>query len=150
MVVGVRGHRNIDYNLDAFKKLQYLINRFGSSGPASFVWERIPFSFVVDWFVDLSSIVGALDNALTGFNQRLDDGWCSEKWSALVPVFKHKYVNWTSDKDGQQTALYEMSYYHREYLEPRITWGLRDRFGKKQASYLAAVLHQLVANLRRR
>jgi hypothetical protein len=148
--VGIRGRRNVDYNSDAWKKLDYVISRYVATGPASFAWEKIPWSFVVDWFVDLTSIVDALDNAFTGFNKSIEDCWLSEKWEVLVPVYKHQEGGWFSSQDGQQTALNEISYYHREYLNPSITLGLRDRFGKKQASYLAALLHQQVAKLIRK
>jgi hypothetical protein len=147
-IVGVRGKRNVEYNTDAFKKLQYIIDRFVTTGPASFLWERVPYSFVVDWLVDLSSILAALDNVLTGSNQVYSDGWVSEKWSVLAPVIKHRSKTWTSDSDGRQTALNELSYYHREWLDPRINVGLSHRFGNKQASLTAALVYQLVANLK--
>lgn len=148
-LIGVRGRRNVEYNSDAFKKLHYVISRFVTTGPASYAWERIPFSFVVDWFVDLSSIVSALDNALTGFTQSFEDGWVSEKYVCTVGVTKHgNPAGWTTTLDGQQTANNVLTYYHRQYLQPTITVGWRDGFGKKQASYSAALLHQMVANLR--
>lgn len=147
-IVGVRGKRNVEYKTEEFKKLQYIINRFVTVGPASFLWERVPYSFVIDWLVDLSSILAALDNALTGSNQVYTDGWYSEKWSVLAPVVKHRTKTWTSTSDGQQTAQNELSYYHREWLNPQINVGLSHRFGKKQASLTAALVYQLVANLK--
>jgi hypothetical protein len=150
LTVGVRGHRNVDYNSDAWKRLDYVISRYVARGPASFAWEVIPFSFVLDWFADLSTIIDALDNAFTGFSKSIVDSWMSERYEVLMPVFKHKTGGWTSDSDGRQTALNELSYYHREYLAPSLNTGPSDRFGKKQASLLAALLHQMVANLKRR
>jgi hypothetical protein len=149
-LVGVKGRRNVEYQSDAFKKLHYVISRYVATGPASFAWERIPFSFVFDWFVDLSSIITAIDNALTGFSQSIDDCWVSEKWSYLSPVTFHGVTSgWATNCEGQQQALMTASYYNRSYLTPTIQPVLSDRFGKKQASLLAALLHQYVANLRR-
>lgn len=148
-VVGVKGRRNVSYGSDAFKRLHYIVSRFVATGPASFAWERIPFSFVVDWFIDLSSIIGAMDNTLTGSYQTFTDGWWSEKWHVLAPAIRHKHSGYTTSTDGQQLALSEVKYYHREYLSPAITVGLSHRFGKKQASLTAALLGQMASNLRK-
>jgi hypothetical protein len=150
LLVGVRGRRQIDYSSPALQKADYLLRRFFSTGPASFVWERIPFSFVVDWFVNLSGVVDSLDNVLTGMSRQIDSAWMSEKWHALVPVYKHQYGAWTSDSDGKQTALNEMSYYHREPISTDPTISLSGRFGKKQAAITVALLHQIVADLTRK
>jgi len=146
--VGVAGRRNVEYNSDDFKRLDYVIKRFIATGPASLAWEKIPFSFVVDWFINLSGLIDALDNSLTGFSRHIEAIWMSEKYVVLVPVYKHKYGGWTSDSDGKQTALNELSYYHREALSPDPSIAMSGRFGKKQASITAALLHQIVAGLR--
>jgi len=148
LLVGVKGRRNVEYNSDAFKRLDYVIRRFIATGPASLAWEKIPFSFVADWFVNLSGVVDALDNALTGNSRTINSIWMSEKWNVIVPVYKHKQVSWTSDSDGKQTAHNELSYYHREAVSPDLSISLSGRFGKKQVALTAALLHQLVANLR--
>lgn len=148
-IVGVRGVRTIHFNSKSLGTLDYLVNRFISAGPASFIWEKIPYSFIVDWFFNLSSIVDTMDNVLTGMSKHIDNTWQSEKWSVLVPIYKHKYNGWTSNVDGQQIALNELSYYRRD---PATGLSIDEsrRFGKKQASLLVALLHQLVASLRGR
>lgn len=35
-------------------------NRLGLVNPASVAWELLPFSFVIDWFVDVGSVIGSL------------------------------------------------------------------------------------------
>jgi hypothetical protein len=148
-LVGVRGRRNVEYNSDAFKKLHYVISRYVATGPASFVWERIPFSFVVDWFADLHGILDALDNALTGFSQSVEDTWQSQKYSYIVP---HKFFSragyWQSTVDGQITMQQELSYYSRSSLPTSIMPVASGRFGKNQLGLLAALIHQYVAKLR--
>jgi len=148
--VGVAGRNGVEYNTDAFKRLHYLVQRFVATGPASLGWELIPFSFMLDWFVNLSGVIDAMDNALTGNTKGIDTIWMSEKWAALVPVIKHKYGGWTSDSDGKQTALNELSYYHREPVSLDSVVTGSGRFGKKQTALTAALLHQIVASLRRR
>jgi REP element-mobilizing transposase RayT len=148
-IVTVRGSWPIIYNLEAFNKLQYLIDRFGSAGPASFAWERLPFSFVVDWFVDLSSIFDTLDSVFRQDNANIKDISLSEKYAIDLPVFKHKMADWISDKDGTQIATNTLKYYHREPLKSQLFQvGASGRFGKRQLGLTAALLHQLVASLK--
>lgn len=41
--------------------------RAGLANPASIAWELIPFSFIVDWFVNVGDVIASLDNiGLTG------------------------------------------------------------------------------------
>lgn len=148
LLVGVKGRRGVEYNSDSFKRLDYVIRRFIATGPASLAWERIPFSFVIDWFVNLSGVVDALDNALTGNTRAIDTVWMSEKWHALAGVYRHQGSGYTTDFDGKQITQNELSYYHREAISPDLSISLSGRFGKKQVALTAALLHQLVANLR--
>jgi hypothetical protein len=145
----IRGIRNHQYNIQAFQKLDYLIGRFGSAGPASFLWERIPFSFVVDWFLDLSGIVNYLDNTLTGSTKSVKDACISEKYAALIRVDKlRQAANFTCTQDGSQIAVVELSRYRRTPIRPTISVGLSGRFGKKQLGLTAALIGQMATNLR--
>lgn len=45
-----------DYELG----LRSLIRSFGVDNPLDIIWERIPFSFILDWFTDLSSLVRSI------------------------------------------------------------------------------------------
>lgn len=151
-IVGVKGKREVVYNTELFKKLDYIISRFIATGPVSFGWERVKFSFIADWFVNLTGIVDALDGVLSGTRFGIDDIWLSEKYDVLVAGYKN--VNsgvWTTtfDNGSYQISDAEISYYHREPLSLDIPIGASGRFGKKQASLLAALLHNFVANLRR-
>jgi hypothetical protein len=149
-VYTVRGKRDVRYGSESFQTLDHLASRFGSVGPASFLWERIPFSFVVDWFLDLSGVFNSLDNALTGNTKKIEGGSVSEKWRYLLPIF-HVRPNsgFTSDRDGSQIALIELSSYIRKSTMPAVSVGLSGRFGKKQASLTAALLTQMGASLAR-
>lgn len=148
-VVCVRGVRANKYYSEALTKLDYMLKRFGSKGPASFVWERIPFSFVIDWFVDLRAVFGILDNALTGGTKEISDISLSEKWRTHITVKKIQHPGWESPADGQQTAYNELGYYRRDPVVLSQWVGLRDGFGKRQsATSVALLLQQLEAKLR--
>lgn len=144
----VRGVRTKKFQTDLFGRLDDLADRFGATGPASFAWERIPFSFVLDWFIDLSGILNKLDNALTGNTKQVMDVCLSTKWKALVQVNKHLYnTNRGSSYDGQQMALNELSYYNRQIRSDRPLVGLSDRFGKKQGFITGALIAGFGASL---
>ena len=136
--------------MQSFRTLDYLISRFGVSGPASFLWERIPFSFVVDWFVDLSGVLNSLDNTLTGSTKKITDAGISQSWKALIPVVKTRVSpTFTDSNDGSQVALCELSSFIRKPIVPSVSVGLSGRFGKSQLSISAALIGQMAANLLR-
>lgn len=146
--VGVRGINTVKYNSASFQKLDYLMNRFLSAGPASLLWERIPFSFVVDWFADLSGVVNALDNALTGTSKVITDSWSSEKYDVFINAVKHPTSAWTSSEDGKAMVQNRLSYYRRDPVLTGVTTGGSGRFGQRQFQLSAALLDQLVTNLK--
>jgi hypothetical protein len=148
-LVGVRGVRTQKFNTSGFQQLDYLMSRFLSPGPTWLLWERIPFSFVVDWFVDLSGIFDQLNETLTGNTKQVRDIWSSESWHVKVGAVKHTNQNWITNYDGIQTVATTMKYYHREPLDASVLPVSSGRFGKKQALLAGALLHQLVANLKR-
>lgn len=52
-------HMVVTYDSES---LHRYVGQFGLSNPASLAWELVPFSFVVDWFVDFGSFFASLDN----------------------------------------------------------------------------------------
>jgi len=143
----VRGVDTNRYASDALNKLQFILSRFGSTGPASLGWELIPFSFVVDWFVDLSRVFSFLDGALTGRAKTIQDISLSKKAVICVDEIFHPNSSWSSDWDGIPTVFHKVSYYHRKPIV-RPPWvAFSGKFGKKQVLLAGALLHQIVANL---
>jgi len=149
LLVGVKGRRRPKYNLEELQQLDYLIARFLATGPASLTWERIPFSFVVDWFIDLQKIIDKMDSTLVGSYPRIEKSWTSEKYHTLISSVKKKRGTYDWPQDGTQIAQCELSYYHRKPMPPTTYVVEAGRFGKKQLSLTAALIHQQVANLRR-
>jgi len=149
-IVTCRGTWAAKYNTKLFQTLDYFMSRFFSAGPVSYGWERLPFSFVADWFVDLSNVLDNLDQLFTGSNSTIKDIVWSESYKALCPMYKHKRRCFLDGLDGQQVGINELTYYHREPLMvPPLSVGLSGRFGKKQGSIAAALLHQIVAKRQR-
>jgi hypothetical protein len=147
-IVSIRGIRNHKYSSPIFGKLDDLMTRFGSTGPASLAWERIPFSFVVDWFVDGSDVFDQLDNFLTGSRKKIVDATISYKWQCSAGAIKHVSGTTTSGVDGVQTAVNELSYYYRKPIDPSLSTGLSGRFGKRQIGLTAALLGQMATKLK--
>jgi len=154
-IATVRGRSNVKYNTALFAALDYACSRFLSAGPASAIWELVPYSFVVDWFVDLSSVIDGMDNALTGSSKTIDDVCVSEAWDIRsysvyrptiygAPYFSEEITNIA----GQVAGFSELSYYRRTPGSDHISVGTSGRFGKKQAVIATALLHQIVANLK--
>lgn len=55
----------------------YLLNKMGFANPAMWVLEAIPFSFVVDWFSNLSQVVGQF-NEYSGYS--IEATWMSKRY----------------------------------------------------------------------
>jgi len=131
------------YKTEFLRKLSYLINRFGAGGPADFAWELVPFSFVIDWFIDTSSVIGYLDDKLNSDRLEVLNLSKSMKYELETDVFRDVY-------DGSTNTLVESSklghVLYRRYLRQPLgkTYyiGLSDRFGKKQTALSVALLLQ--------
>jgi len=148
-LVGVRGRHGQVYSNESLQIADYLMTRFIATGPISLAWELVKFSFVVDWFVNLTSLIDHLDNTIAGDGTKIDRCWTSEKYAFLVPCYKHKCGQFVFPCDGQQVALSEVRYYHREALNPDLSITAAGRFGKKQATLSLALFRQMAANLRK-
>jgi hypothetical protein len=152
-VATVHGKDTTSYNTDLFKDLDYMMKRFLSAGPASALWEAIPYSFVLDWFVNTSAVIDKVDNSLTGGVRRVVDGCVSTKLvvegvsKVLLPQYNTNYVR-TQTMDGREFGRSEISEYHRLPALPSFWIGKSGRFGKRQGSLLGALLHQKVASLK--
>lgn len=145
----ITGVKSDVYNSKAFAGLDYMMKRFLSPGPASFIWEKIPYSFVVDWFANLKSVTQGLDNLLTGNTKKVYQAGISESYDiSLSLVMKNNTSLSTqlSDSHNNATVVHNSCKRYRRYLMPAQNYvRTSGRFGKKQLSLAAALLYQKVA-----
>jgi hypothetical protein len=139
----------IQYQTELFQKLDLCLSRFATS-PASLAWEKVPFSFVADWFVDIRGFLNKVDSAL-GF----------EPFEVLGFTRSYNY-----DATTNQTITYRETcgggilrqyiacacrYRHYERIPvsmsaKALSW--KPRFGKNQAGISAALIAQKLSSLR--
>jgi hypothetical protein len=129
------------YKTDFVSRLNYLITRFGAGGPASFAWELVPFSFVVDWFLDVSSIASLFDEVLDKDRIETLSLTHSRKYVSISDVFRDVYRTDTNAQvySGKQASVTH-SYYSRQLIGRATYVAPSGRFGKKQASLAVALL----------
>jgi hypothetical protein len=134
---------NATYMTPFFQKVDYLLSRFATS-PASLAWELVPYSFVVDWFLDLRGVLRSLDNLVgfepytvvsfsRSFSYKLGTHWHTENHSPCNGVGLGPWPDGNS-----QYKLYERSPVTTAGSYPR--W--QPRFGKNQAGISAALITQ--------
>lgn len=141
---------NTAYFTPFFQKASYVMSRFASS-PASLAWETIPFSFVLDWFVDMRGALSSLDYALgqspftvVGFTRSLTYSLRTDGYMEHTNRCNSSTrLNWHCG-----SAVYK--YYTRRtvvpYGNPIPTW--KPRFGKNQAGISAALILQKLMSLK--
>jgi hypothetical protein len=124
------------------------MRRFATS-PASLAWELVPFSFVLDWFVDLRGTLQALDK-LVGFSPY--------KVSSFTRSYSYElqsdyYLETYSPCNGsllQRLRQCSASYRHYERSAGVSNSALpswNPRFGKNQAGISAALIAQQLSKL---
>jgi hypothetical protein len=149
-IITVQGIRSQQFDSKFLRDTSFLLNKFGSNGPASFVWEKLPYSFVVDWFADTRVLIGALDNLSKGAPKRILNTYSSEKWSASIDArltddyAGGKFPVWFTRPIVSSTVL---SSYTRKStnLSNSKLLGASGRFGKKQLLLTWDLIYQKIA-----
>jgi hypothetical protein len=128
---------------DLFKQLDFLCARFSSS-PAELAWEKIPFSFVLDWFVDMRGVLNEVNTAL-GYSP----------WEVKSFTRSYSYHCWQSRPfnrfspcggvalPGFDVGSVECKHYERTLvsgLGSSLTW--RPRFKESQLKVTLALIAQ--------
>ena len=71
-------HALVTYEVSAIRdaelQLRALARRFGVDNPLAIIWENVPFSFVLDWVVDIGGFLGALAPKISVPTKYLDCG----------------------------------------------------------------------------
>jgi len=139
------------YQSEAFAKLDFLMRRFTTS-PASLAWERKPFSFVYDWFVDLRGTLRTIDSSLGVKPWEVIS--CTKSKSFVLQ--SESFLTLRSSKTGAgvifdaRTGTVINRHYERIPLSSdgfMPTWN--NRFGKNQAAVSAALILQNLLKTKR-
>jgi hypothetical protein len=148
-VLVVRPNRS--FESDFFRKLDFAMSRFATS-PASLAWEKVPFSFVVDWFVDLRGLCRAAD-AMVGFNPFSIVSFTrsmSYDLASDVALIRRSPCN-GGVIHNEKCGTVEFSHYERSLASVGATaptW--KPRFGKNQAGITAALIAQMLSKTPKR
>lgn len=138
---------NVQYGPAIFKNAGYALDRFATS-PATLAWELVPFSFVLDWFVDLRATLRAVDRSLgykpyqvVGFTRSL---LYSHRTRVLLRVYND--CNSAIATGPYDCGTVDCRHYERS---PVVNWGFlptwSPRFGKNQAAISAALLSRQIS-----
>lgn len=127
----------------AVNRLDFFTSRFSSS-PASLAWELVPFSFVLDWFVDLRGTLRAVDEAVGGIPYEIVNFTRSFSYELAANV-QHTFRNTCNGGTISKSDVGQVRYTHYERIPVSTTatkalW--KPRFGKNQAAISAALIGQ--------
>jgi len=130
----------------AVNRLDFFTSRFSSS-PASLAWELVPFSFVLDWFVDLRGTLRAVDEAVGGIPYEIINFTRSFSYELAANV-DHTYRNTCDGSQLSKSNVGQVRYIHYERIPVSTTttkalW--KPRFGKNQAAISAALIGQMIS-----
>lgn len=120
----------------------YLANRLGLVNPAAVAWELVPFSFVVDWFVNVSDVINEASDFL-GVN--ITDPYYGTTCKASGTYYNRS--RWFCDKNQSWFTIgytKEGLYAYREKGIPAVKLGVRPlkRLSLTRAATAIALLLQ--------
>lgn len=134
-----RKPKNTNSTLD---RMDWLLRRFGASGPVSLAWELLPYSFVIDWFVDVGEILMGIDDFLIGPRFDTLDTWKSRRVRCTTGVRHSAYSPQGAVLVKEDWYQMDYSLYERSPLGRTLPIGLSHRYKSKQALLSAALAIQ--------
>ncbi len=93
-----------------------LLSRFSSLNPASIAWELMPFSFVVDWFVDVGGYMRNLESSI------LSASLFKSGYTTFTYAYESTgvWVGSTSDSSGSYQNVSKSGYYKLHGLDRQL------------------------------
>lgn len=132
----------VKYLGEVFNSIDTVLRRFATS-PAQLAWELVPFSFVLDWFVDLRGASRAIDEMLGFYPYKVKSFTKSMSYDCTTEC----YTSMFSPCNGSlvqtwKSVSVDYKYYERSVLSSRTLPTIKSRFGKNQAAISAALIAQ--------
>jgi hypothetical protein len=143
---------NTNYHSDFFKKADAVLSRFSTS-PASLAWEKIPFSFVADWFVDVRGMCRALDGLLGIKPYKVIAFTRSFSYTLETDVVYRSFSFCGSNPTVYEalTGTHTFKHYERSLASTAATWPFwKPHFGQNQAALSAALIAQQLSKVVRK
>lgn len=134
-----------------FKGIEFAMGRFASS-PAQLAWERIPFSFIADWLVDMRGVLRNADKIIG--HEPFEIVSFTRSFSYKLQTSQYHYYgnpcdSFAADLYNSIIGQAEYSHYERTLASTMgspIRW--KPRLGKTQAAISAALIAQALSKLR--
>lgn len=139
----------IKYQTELFSALDGAMRRFATS-PAQLAWEKVPFSFVADWFVDLRGALNAVDKSIGSEPFKVISFTRSRSYEVAADIRNVYYSPCNgSIIEDMPVATIQYKHYERSLASMQASLVWRPRFGKNQAGISAALIAQSLSKLRR-
>jgi hypothetical protein len=112
--------------LDSLKNVWYALYKYGLAPDAYVIWDSIPFSFIVDWFIPIGDIAKVSDTSVVYDRDTFDiqDVVFSLSYDVMDEVSKtsvHCYSRWRSTP----LRLNGMYWFDKDRSASRETWTAR-------------------------
>jgi hypothetical protein len=126
----------------AYAGLARVVHSF-SAGPAETAWELVPYSFVVDWFVDVRNALRAVDGVLGVKPFTRIECTRSVKWSGRTDAFVYRGESRNGAiRVNSKLRSYQYKLYQRAVVRPGLIPVPIRRFGKSQLALTASLITQ--------
>jgi hypothetical protein len=138
---------NVKYNTQLFSALDHAMRRFASS-PATLAWEKVPFSFVVDWLVDVRGVLSKVDKAIGFTPYEIISFTKSHSYALETQQFWHLQDATTAEVLHDERAVTRRyKHYERSLVSESASPIWKPRVGKSQLGIAAALLIQALTRL---
>jgi hypothetical protein len=120
-------------------------SRFATS-PADLAWELVPFSFVVDWLVDVSGVLRLIDKILGFSPYEVVAFTRTHSYTLSTEAFLDVFTPCGGGKIGTYFSTHEYKFYERSLASATALLSWNPRFGKNQALISAALITQALTS----
>jgi len=129
------------------KAIDFAVSRFATS-PADLAWELVPFSFVVDWLVDVSGALRLIDKIIGFSPYDIVSFTKTRSYALYTQAVLDVKTPCGGGNIGSYVSNHKYRYYERSLVSGSATPIWNPRFGKNQAAISAALITQALTSIR--